>query len=57
MNFDDVLDSSYLRLWGDHGQSLLENSQICLVNATALGTEIMKGLVLPGIGSITIIGE
>jgi hypothetical protein len=48
---------SPLRLWGDHGQSLLENSQICLVNATALGTEILKGLVLPGIGSFTIIGE
>lgn len=43
-------------MWGDHGQSLLENSQICLVNATALGTEILKGLVLPGIGSFTIIG-
>ncbi|CRL02213.1 CLUMA_CG015393, isoform A [Clunio marinus] len=44
-----------IRLWGDHGQSLLENSQICLVNANALGTEILKGLVLPGIGSFTII--
>lgn len=44
-------------MWGDHGQKLLENSQICLINATALGTEILKGLVLPGIGSFTIIGE
>ncbi|XP_070500882.1 nedd8-activating enzyme E1 regulatory subunit [Chironomus tepperi] len=44
-----------IRLWGDHGQSLLENSQICLINANALGTEILKGLVLPGIGSFTII--
>ena len=43
------------RLWGDHGQTLLENSHVCLVNATALGTEIMKGLVLPGVGSFTII--
>jgi NEDD8-activating enzyme E1 regulatory subunit len=43
------------RLWGDHGQSLLENAQICLINATALGTEIIKGLVLPGIGGFTIV--
>ncbi|XP_066256113.1 nedd8-activating enzyme E1 regulatory subunit [Euwallacea similis] len=44
-----------LRLWGDHGQKLLENSKICLINATALGTEILKSLVLPGIGSFTIV--
>ncbi|EFA00552.1 nedd8-activating enzyme E1 regulatory subunit [Tribolium castaneum] len=44
-----------LRLWGDHGQKFLENSKICLINATALGTEILKSLVLPGIGSFTIV--
>nr|CAH7725972.1 unnamed protein product [Callosobruchus chinensis] len=44
-----------LRLWGDHGQKLLENSKVCLINATALGTEILKSLVLPGIGSFTIV--
>ncbi|KAF5307842.1 hypothetical protein FQR65_LT18314 [Abscondita terminalis] len=44
-----------LRLWGDHGQKLLENSKICLINATALGTEILKSLVLPGIGAFTIV--
>ncbi|XP_017769621.1 PREDICTED: NEDD8-activating enzyme E1 regulatory subunit [Nicrophorus vespilloides] len=44
-----------LRLWGDHGQRFLENSKVCLINATALGTEILKSLVLPGIGSFTII--
>ena len=37
-----------LRLWGDHGQRALENSQICLVNVTATGTETLKNLVLPG---------
>ncbi|KAG5680702.1 hypothetical protein PVAND_010193 [Polypedilum vanderplanki] len=46
-----------IRLWGDHGQNLLENSQICLINANALGTEILKGLALPGIGSFTIIDQ
>nr|CAI5842278.1 unnamed protein product [Callosobruchus analis] len=44
-----------LRLWGDHGQKLLENSKVCLINATALGTEVLKSLVLPGIGSFTIV--
>ncbi|XP_060520510.1 nedd8-activating enzyme E1 regulatory subunit [Cylas formicarius] len=44
-----------LRLWGDHGQKLLENSKVCLINATALGTEILKSLVLPGIGSFTVV--
>ncbi|XP_018496955.1 NEDD8-activating enzyme E1 regulatory subunit [Galendromus occidentalis] len=44
-----------LRLWGDHGQSFLENARVCLINATATGTEILKGLVLPGIGAFTIV--
>uniref|UniRef100_A0A3Q1C1Y7 NEDD8-activating enzyme E1 regulatory subunit n=1 Tax=Amphiprion ocellaris TaxID=80972 RepID=A0A3Q1C1Y7_AMPOC len=44
-----------LRLWGDHGQEALENAHICLINATATGTEILKNLVLPGIGAFTIV--
>lgn len=44
-----------LRLWGDHGQAALESARICLINATGLGTEILKSLVLPGVGSFTII--
>lgn len=43
------------RLWGDHGQKLLENAKVCLINVTALGTEILKSLVLPGIGAFTIV--
>lgn len=46
-----------LRLWGDHGQAALENGHICLVNATALGTEILKSIVLPGVGAVTIIDD
>lgn len=45
----------YCRLWGDHGQKLLENAKVCLINGTALGTEILKSLVLPGIGAFTIV--
>ena len=44
-----------LRLWGDHGQAVLESSHICLIHATALGTETLKNLVLPGIGAFTIV--
>lgn len=44
-----------LRLWGDHGQAALENSHVCLINATALGTEVLKSIVLPGVGAITVI--
>eukprot|EP00741_Cyanophora_paradoxa_P004415 tig00000802_g4285.t1 len=44
-----------LRLWGEHGQAALENAKICLINCGATGSEILKNLVLPGIGSFTII--
>ncbi|KAL3860740.1 hypothetical protein ACJMK2_010815 [Sinanodonta woodiana] len=44
-----------LRLWGDHGQAALETTRVCLINATATGTEIMKNLILPGIGSFTVV--
>lgn len=43
------------RLWGEHGQACLEGAQLCLINATALGTEILKNIVLPGIGGFTIV--
>ncbi|KAJ8303502.1 hypothetical protein KUTeg_019898 [Tegillarca granosa] len=45
----------FIRLWGDHGQSALENARVCLINVTATGTEILKNLILPGIGSFTIV--
>ena len=44
-----------LRLWGDHGQTALERAHVCLVNASATGTEILKNLVLPGIKAFTIV--
>ena len=44
-----------LRIWGDSGQYLIEGSSVCLINANATGTEILKNLVLTGIGSFTII--
>lgn len=44
-----------IRLWKDHGQNLLENSDVLLINASATGTEALKNLVLPGIKSFTIL--
>lgn len=44
-----------LRLWGDHGQAALESSHVCLINATATGTEALKSIVLPGVGAFTIV--
>lgn len=44
-----------LRLWGDHGQAALEEASVCLVGATASGSEILKNLVLPGLGSFCIV--
>ncbi|XP_063244767.1 NEDD8-activating enzyme E1 regulatory subunit isoform X1 [Bacillus rossius redtenbacheri] len=44
-----------LRLWGDDGQVALEQAKVCLVNATSTGTEILKSLILPGVGAFTIV--
>eukprot|EP00800_Vazella_pourtalesii_P004964 TRINITY_DN1572_c0_g4_i2.p1 TRINITY_DN1572_c0_g4~~TRINITY_DN1572_c0_g4_i2.p1 ORF type:complete len:318 (+),score=83.18 TRINITY_DN1572_c0_g4_i2:43-996(+) len=44
-----------LRLWGDRGQATLESAHVCLINASAVGSETLKNLVLPGIGRITVV--
>lgn len=44
-----------LRLWAQSGQAALENAHLCLVGATPLGCELVKNLVLPGLGTLTII--
>ena len=36
-------------------QAALERANVCLVNAEAVGTEILKSLVLPGLGNFTIL--
>ncbi len=46
-----------LRLWGAKGQRALGNTQLVLVGASAAGTETLKNLVLPGIGSFTVIDD
>ena len=44
-----------LRLWGEHGQAAMEACNVCLLNGSATGAETLKNLVLPGIGSFTIV--
>ncbi|CAN3485287.1 NEDD8-activating enzyme E1 regulatory subunit [Diutina catenulata] len=44
-----------LRLWATTGQSKLEKSHVCVVNPGATGVEILKNLVLPGVGQYTIV--
>ncbi|ODQ79646.1 hypothetical protein BABINDRAFT_162022 [Babjeviella inositovora NRRL Y-12698] len=44
-----------LRLWATTGQQSLATSHVCLVNANTLGCEVLKNLVLPGIGKFTIV--
>jgi amyloid beta precursor protein binding protein 1 len=46
-----------LRLWGAHGQRALNTSHICLLGSNGLGTEILKNLILPGIGEVTIVDD
>lgn len=46
-----------LRLWGANGQKALMNAQILLIKADSVGTETLKNLVLPGVGSFTILDD
>lgn len=46
-----------LRLWASSGQSSLERSRILVVGASALSAQILKNLVLPGIGSFVLLDD
>ncbi|KAF8244247.1 hypothetical protein K440DRAFT_610226 [Wilcoxina mikolae CBS 423.85] len=46
-----------LRLWGANGQDRLEAAHIALFGASSTGCEILKNLVLPGVGNFTIIDD
>ena len=46
-----------LRLWGASGQKALSESCVVLINASAAGTESLKNLVLPGIGSFHVLDD
>ncbi|PWZ01745.1 hypothetical protein BCV70DRAFT_199176 [Testicularia cyperi] len=46
-----------LRLWASSGQSSLEKANILVVGASALSAQILKNLVLPGIGSFVLLDD
>ncbi|KAJ1728540.1 NEDD8-activating enzyme E1 regulatory subunit, partial [Coemansia sp. Benny D160-2] len=46
-----------LRLWKKTGQTALENSCVCVLGSSALASEALKNLVLPGIGAIVVIDD
>lgn len=48
-----------LRLWAANGQKALEEASVLLLNAGAgvVGIETLKNLILPGVGSFTIVDE
>lgn len=43
-----------LRVWGAEGQNRLKNSSILVIGLNGVGTEIVKNLVLAGVGSLEI---
>ncbi|KAJ2846666.1 hypothetical protein GGI22_006185, partial [Coemansia erecta] len=46
-----------LRLWKKTGQAALESSSVCVLGSSALASESLKNLVLPGIGEMIVIDD
>lgn len=48
-----------LRLWAASGQAALENAKVLLLQSGSgvVGVETLKNLILPGVGSFTIVDE
>jgi len=46
-----------LRLWGPDGQEKLAFASVCVVGSSAVGAEVLKNLILPGIGSYCLIDD
>ncbi|KAK6030007.1 putative ATP:cob(I)alamin adenosyltransferase [Ostertagia ostertagi] len=52
---DEVRYDRQLRLWGEEGQSSIARTSVCVLGSSALGTEILKNLVLAGVHSVCIV--
>lgn len=46
-----------MRLWGEHGQKLLEKGKIAMCGSNVAAAEILKNCVLPAMGEFTIIDD
>lgn len=44
-----------VRIWGAHGQTLLQAARVCMLGAGPVATETLKNLVLGGIASFTVV--
>ncbi|KAK6745881.1 hypothetical protein RB195_012160 [Necator americanus] len=52
---DEVRYDRQLRLWGEEGQSSIARTSVCVLGSSALGTEILKNLVLAGVHSVCVV--
>lgn len=43
-----------LRLWGEHGQAILEASRVLIIGVNTTSCEVAKNLILPGIGRLIL---
>lgn len=57
ISFKEQRYDRQLRLWGDRGQEILGKSKICLLGSSAVGSELLKNLVLPGIGEFIVVDD
>lgn len=46
-----------LRLWQESGQTALETSRVVVFGSSALASETLKNLVLPGIGEFVVVDD
>lgn len=53
-NFGSKYDRQ-VRLWSGNGQRSLAGSRVCVVNGSPWASEILKNLVLPGVGSVVVV--
>ncbi|KAJ1891515.1 hypothetical protein LPJ66_006876 [Kickxella alabastrina] len=45
------------KLWHESGQAALETARVCVFGSSALASESLKNLVLPGIGEFTVVDD
>ncbi|KAI1714631.1 thiF family domain-containing protein [Ditylenchus destructor] len=46
-----------VRLWGEEGQQSIQQASVCVLGSSALATEILKSLVLAGVGKFRVIDD
>lgn len=54
---DAELYDRQIRIWGLNSQQRLRNSKILIVGVNSLSSEVIKNLILAGIGSLTILDD